>query len=163
MHAFHYEASDEAATDALGRVLAEVLPPGTTVALRGTLGAGKTRLTQAIAAAAGIDRGDVISPTFVLAREYYGRRTLYHIDAYRLEDEDEFEELGPDEYFESDGITLIEWADRVEGCLPREYVEIDIDITGSNTRRFVITAIGERYASAVGQCEELLGKKGNHG
>jgi len=156
MNGFYYDASDESATDTLGRVLADVLPPGTTIALRGTLGAGKTRLTQAIAEGAGVDRGDVISPTFVLAREYHGRRTLYHIDAYRLHDEDEFEELGPDEYFESDGITLVEWADRVAGCLPKQRVEIDIDITGPTSRRFTVTAVGDRYAAVVAQCEKRV-------
>jgi len=156
MNGFYYDAPDEAATDTLGRVLAQVLPPGTTVALLGTLGAGKTRLTQAIAVGVGIERGDVISPTFVLAREYHGERTLYHIDAYRLRDEDEFEELGPDEYFESDGITLIEWADRVEGCLPKQRVEIDIEITGPTSRRFTVMAVGDRYVPVVRQCGQRV-------
>ncbi|MEE8450512.1 MAG: tRNA (adenosine(37)-N6)-threonylcarbamoyltransferase complex ATPase subunit type 1 TsaE [Thermoguttaceae bacterium] len=156
MNGFHYDAPDEAATDALGQALADVLPPGTTVALRGTLGAGKTRLTQAIAVGMGIQRSDVISPTFVLAREYRAERTLYHIDAYRLRDEDEFEELGPDEYFESDGITVIEWADRVEGCLPKQRVQIDIEITGPTSRRFAVTAVGDRYVPAVKQCEQRV-------
>ena len=91
-----------------------MLPPGTTVALCGTLGAGKTRLVQAIAEGLGVNRRDVVSPTFVLIQEYRGRRMIYHIDAYRLRDDDEFQQLGPDEYFESDGLVLIEWADRVE-------------------------------------------------
>ncbi|MDI9443930.1 MAG: tRNA (adenosine(37)-N6)-threonylcarbamoyltransferase complex ATPase subunit type 1 TsaE, partial [Planctomycetota bacterium] len=113
-------ADCEADTARLGAWLADLLPQGSVVALVGTLGAGKTRLVQAIAEHCGIDRRDVVSPTFVLVHEYRGRRLLYHIDAYRLKDEDEFFELGPEEYFESEGITLIEWADRVEGCLPSE-------------------------------------------
>ena len=120
MPPFIFNAANEAATAALGHALADVLPPGTTVALCGTLGAGKTRLVQAIAEALGVDRRDVVSPTFVLIQEYRGRRTIYHIDAYRLRDEDEFQQLGPDEYFESDGLVLVEWADRVEGSLPRD-------------------------------------------
>ena len=59
------------------------------------------------------------SPTFVLIQEYHGRRTIYHIDAYRVRDEDEFESLGPEEYFESDGLVLVEWADRVAALLCR--------------------------------------------
>ena len=110
-----FNADDEAATATLGHALAGVLPPGTTVALCGTLGAGKTRLVQAIAEGLGVNRRDVVSPTFVLIQEYHGRRTIYHIDAYRLRDDDEFQQLGPDEYFESDGLVLIEWADRVRG------------------------------------------------
>jgi len=96
-----FDAAGEGATEALGAALAKVLPPGTTVALLGTLGAGKTRLVQAVAVACGVDPREVVSPTFVLVHEYHGRRPICHIDAYRLRDEDEFAQLGPDEFFES--------------------------------------------------------------
>ena len=119
MTSFIYNSADESATAALGAALAEVLPEGTTVALCGPLGAGKTRLVQAIAEAAGVDRGNVTSPTFVLIQEYHGRRTIYHIDAYRVRDEDEFESLGVEEYFEGDGLVLVEWADRVDAVCRR--------------------------------------------
>jgi len=151
-----YESTDESATAALGAALAEVLPDGTTVALLGTLGAGKTRLVQAIAEAGGIDRGEVLSPTFVLVHEYQGRRPIYHLDAYRIADEDEFEQLGPDEYFDGDGLTLVEWADRVEGCMPRERIEIRIEVTGEHARRFVIAATSDALGSAVEQLAERL-------
>ena len=133
----------------MGAALAEVLPDGTTVALCGTLGVGKTRLVQAIAEAAGVDRREVLSPTFVLVHEYQGRRPIYHLDAYRLRDEDEFLELGPDEYFDSDGLTLVEWADRVVGCLPKERIEIHIEVTGPRSRRFEIGAVGRRYVDVI--------------
>ena len=149
MTRFVYDADGEAATTALGAALADALPDGTTVALCGTLGAGKTRLVQAIAEACGVDRRSVVSPTFVLIQEYRGRRTLYHIDAYRIGDEDEFDQLGADEYFESDALTLVEWADRVEACLPGDRVEIRIEATGSRSRRFEITAVGERHADVI--------------
>jgi tRNA threonylcarbamoyladenosine biosynthesis protein TsaE len=149
MPPFIFNAADEAATAALGHTLADVLPPGTTVALCGTLGAGKTRLVQAVAEGLGINRRDVVSPTFVLIQEYRGRRTIYHIDAYRLRDDDEFQQLGPDEYFESDGLVLIEWADRVERSLPRDYVEIRIEVTGVASRRFEIRARGRRYEEVL--------------
>ncbi|MHB1035892.1 MAG: tRNA (adenosine(37)-N6)-threonylcarbamoyltransferase complex ATPase subunit type 1 TsaE [Pirellulales bacterium] len=146
---FVFDAADEAATDALGAALAGLLPDGAVVALCGTLGAGKTRLVQAIAAASGVDRRDVVSPTFVLAQEYRGRRPVYHLDAYRLRDEDEFLALGPDEYFDGNGISLVEWADRVERCLPRERIEVHIEVTGPTSRRFEITATGVRYAAVI--------------
>ena len=149
MSSFIYNADDESATAAFGTALAEVLPNGTTVALCGTLGAGKTRLVQAIAEAVGIDRGNVTSPTFVLIQEHHGRRTIYHFDAYRIRDEDEFDSLGPEEYFEGDGLVLVEWADRVEKCLPPERVEIHIEVTGPESRRFEVTAIGQRYAAVI--------------
>ncbi len=154
MSVWTYEASDEAATRRLGAVLAECLPDGCVVALVGTLGAGKTRLVQAIAESSGVRRGEVVSPTFVLLRQHRGRRSICHIDAYRLRDEDEFLELGPEEYFENSDLTLIEWADRVTGCLPRDYVEVRIEVSGPRARRFEIVAVGQRYRAMV----ERLGR-----
>ncbi len=160
MNRFTYNADDETATAALGAALAELLPDGTTVALCGTLGAGKTRLVQAIAQAAGIDRRRVVSPTFVLIQEYRGRRTIYHIDAYRLRDEDEFLQLGPEEYFDQrDGLVLVEWADRVENCLPAERIEIRIEVTGHESRRFQIAAIGERHVQAIKRLQAWAGNE----
>ena len=160
MNRFTFDAGDEAATDALGAALAEVLPDGTTVALCGTLGAGKTRLVQAIAAAAGIDHREVVSPTFVLIQEYHGRRTVYHLDAYRVRDEDEFLELGPEEYFESDGLTLVEWADRVAACLPHDRIEIHIEVTGTDSRRFEIVGLGDRSRRTVRRLMDQRRRKG---
>jgi tRNA threonylcarbamoyladenosine biosynthesis protein TsaE len=149
MSAFVFEAASETDTDRLGAALAALLPPGTTLALSGTLGAGKTRLVQAIAAACGIDREDVVSPTFVLCQRYQGGRTIYHLDAYRLRDDDEFRELGPEEFFESDGLTIIEWADKVADCLPDERVEIEIEVTGATARRFVVRGVGDRLSEVI--------------
>ncbi|MCU0872464.1 MAG: tRNA (adenosine(37)-N6)-threonylcarbamoyltransferase complex ATPase subunit type 1 TsaE [Pirellulaceae bacterium] len=142
MNEFTFLADNEFDTQRLGAALAKVLPPGTTVALIGTLGAGKTRLVQALAAGCGVPRETVVSPTFVLCQEYHGQRTLYHLDAYRLKDDDEFLELGPEEYFASDGITLIEWADRVLDCLPPQRLEIHIEVVGDTARQFRLAAVG---------------------
>ena len=149
-----YEARDEAGTAALGKLLADTLPDGSVVALCGTLGAGKTRLVQAIAEACGIPRASVVSPTFVLIQEYHGRRSVYHFDAYRLHDEDEFQQLGPDEYFESGGLALVEWADRVAAGLPRERLEIQIIVTGPQSRRFELQAVGSRYQELLERLRE---------
>lgn len=149
MSEFIFDAADETDTDRLGAALAGCLPPGTTVALCGTLGAGKTRLVQAIAAAYGIPREEVVSPTFVLCQRYDGTRTIYHLDAYRLKDDDEFRELGPEEFFESDGLTIVEWADKVADCLPEERVEIEIEVTGRTSRRFIVRGLNPRHAAAV--------------
>ena len=156
MKSFVYESDGEEATGRLGAALAEALPDGTAVALCGTLGAGKTRLTQAVAEALGIDRRDVLSPTFVLVQEHHGRRSLYHFDVYRVRDEDEFEALGPEEYFDRDGLVLIEWADRVAGSLPRERIEIQIEVTGPDSRRFEITAVGHRYEADVERLSNIM-------
>ncbi len=131
---FIYELPDLAATERLGQTLAKALPAGSVVALSGTLGAGKTRLVQSVAAACGIDPADVTSPTFVLCREYHGTRTIYHFDVYRLEDEDEFLELGAEEMFASEGLVFIEWAERVADFLPAERIEIELEVTSENSR-----------------------------
>jgi tRNA threonylcarbamoyladenosine biosynthesis protein TsaE len=156
MHSFTYNANSLADTDRLAAALADVLPDGVVVALGGTLGAGKTRLVRGLAAAIGISPDDVVSPTFVLCQEYRGRRTLYHFDAYRLRDEDEFLELGPEEYFEGPGITLVEWAERVAGCLPDERLEIHIEPTGEVTRTFAIEARGPRIENALEILQQRL-------
>jgi len=135
MTEFRFHATSEHDTDRLGKMLADVLPAGSVVSLIGTLGAGKTRLVQSIAAALGTPVGTVTSPTFVLVNEYReGRLPIYHFDAYRLRDEDEFLELGPEEYFEGTGITLVEWADRVASCLPVDYLTISIEVLGQTER-----------------------------
>jgi tRNA threonylcarbamoyladenosine biosynthesis protein TsaE len=76
-----------------------------------------------------------------------------------LKDDDEFLELGPEEYFESDGLTLIEWADRVENCLPTERIEIRIEVTGQQSRKFQITAIGPRYQGIPASLQDHLDRQ----
>lgn len=159
MEEFEFWARDESDTDRLGAALAEALPAGTTVALIGTLGAGKTRLVQAFAAACGVPRDKATSPTFVLVNEYHGRRPIYHIDAYRVRDEDEFIELGPEEYFESDGVTFVEWADRVADCMPADRLEIRCEPVGETQRRFAVRAVGPRLAPAVKQAAKAVGNR----
>jgi tRNA threonylcarbamoyladenosine biosynthesis protein TsaE len=144
------EAPDLAATEELGRRLGRLLFPGAVVALVGQLGAGKTHLVRAVAE--GLDVADsrvVSSPTFVLIQEYQARLPIYHFDAYRLGSPDEFHDLGVHEYFEGDGVSLVEWADRVESCLPAEQLRITITITGETSRRFVIEARGSWYEELV--------------
>ena len=159
MNDFKYQSRSEFDTDRLGAVLAELVPAGTTIALCGTLGAGKTRLVQAVAGALGVPREEVTSPTFVLVNEYVGGRLpVYHFDAYRLRDEDEFLELGPEEYFDGPGLTFVEWADRVENCLPPDFLRIDIEVTGDTERRFTISGSSSKLASLVKSLQELLGR-----
>lgn len=140
MNELVFDAADESDTDRLGAALAAMLPAGTTIALSGTLGAGKTRLVQAIAAGLGVARKDVVSPTFVLCQQYEGQRRIYHLDAYRVKDEDEFRELGVEEMFAGDAIVITEWADRVADCLPDNRLAIEIEVTGPTVRRFTLRA-----------------------
>lgn len=124
-------------TDTLGAALEHVLPDGTVIALVGTLGVGKTRFVQAVAQSAGVDPECVTSPTFVLIQEYRtGKRPIFHFDAYRLKNDEEFWELGPEEYFDGGGLTFVEWADLVENCMPLDVLEIHITQTGETSRHF---------------------------
>ena len=150
MHELVYDAADEQGTERLGAASRRAAG-GNRCRSAGHAGAGKTRLVQAIAAACGVERADVVSPTFVLCATYCGNRTIHHLDAYRLRDEDEFREFGADELFASDALTIIEWADKVAGCLPEERLEIDIDVTGPNARLFTLRASGERMQAALEQ------------
>lgn len=142
-----FASESEQDTERLGRALAATLPAGSAVALNGTLGAGKTRLVQAIAAALGIEQGAVVSPTFVLLQEYHGQKSIYHVDAYRIRDDDEFLQLGMEEYFASGGLVFIEWAERVARCLPSDSLEIKIEVTGEATRQFTIRGTEATIAS----------------
>lgn len=156
---FTFRAASLDDTDRFGAALAKFLPDGTTVCLSGTLGAGKTRLVQAIAAACGIDRADVVSPTFVLCQHYLGTRQFNHLDAYRIRDDDEFLELGVDEMFASDGITLVEWGKRVRDCLPPDRVEIQIEVLGETEREFRLALVGDTSPNLSRELQNDLGSK----
>jgi tRNA threonylcarbamoyladenosine biosynthesis protein TsaE len=145
-------------TDRFGAALASVLPNGTTVCLSGTLGAGKTRLVRAIAAACGIDPENVVSPTFVLCSHYSGSRQFNHLDAYRINDDDEFLELGVDEMFASDGITFVEWGERVRDCLPRDRIDILIEVLGETGREFQVTFVGDIPAGLLDAMQNAMGE-----
>ena len=141
---------DLAATEALGRRLAGLLFPGAVVALIGPLGAGKTHLVRAVAEGLGVaDKRVVTSPTFVLIQEYAGRLPVYHFDAYRLRGEADFFDLGVHEYFEGDGVCLVEWADRAVGALPSERLQVRLTVVGETARRALVEGIGPRYEALV--------------
>lgn len=146
-----FDSGSEGETARLGTMLADVFEPGLVVALVGNLGAGKTRLVRAIAEAAGVDRREINSPTFVLVHEYQGRWPIYHFDTYRLEGADEFAALGAEEYFAAPGISLVEWADRVASLLPSDHLRIAIRATGEATREFEFSATGPLSQRVVGR------------
>jgi tRNA threonylcarbamoyladenosine biosynthesis protein TsaE len=176
--ALKFLAKNESDTDRFAAALAGVLPAGVVVALSGTLGAGKTRLVQAVAKAAGVDPSQVVSPTFVLVHEYHTAARhpnppdhqprvqqtplpqpppiIYHLDAYRIRDDDEFLQLGPEEFFQSNGWTFIEWADRVADCLPKDYMRIEIAVRGHNERQITTESVGPRYKETVAALSHAL-------
>jgi len=111
------------------------------IALVGGLGAGKTVFVKGLARGLGVRPAhEVTSPTFVLITEYPGRLTLYHVDAYRLEGAADFEALGADEILFGDGVCVIEWADRLAGCLPEDRLEVALAVEGPLSRRLALSA-----------------------
>lgn len=129
-----------------GRRLGQLLQASDVVALRGDLGAGKTCFVQGVSIGAGVrERSQITSPTFTLIQEYCGRLPIYHFDVYRLNREEDLYELGFEEYFYGEGITLIEWAERIPSCLPDEHLAIYLHIAPDLTRRIRLTAVGNRY------------------
>jgi tRNA threonylcarbamoyladenosine biosynthesis protein TsaE len=138
------------ATEDFGRQLAAVLFRGSVVAMIGELGAGKTLLVRSIASALGVKNDRLVtSPTFVLVQEYMGRWPVFHFDAYRLRSPSEFLDLGIEEYYDAGGVCLIEWADRVERCLPTDYLRIRLDVLGETSRRITLEGFGTPYTALV--------------
>ena len=145
-----FDISGLSATDRLGQLLAQHLPDGSVIALVGTLGAGKTKLVQAVAKYTGNAEETISSPTFVLLHEYTdGDRPIYHFDAYRLDSADEFRRLSPDDYFEDTGLTFVEWADKFPEVLPAHHLEVRIEPLGETSRRIHILGHGDEYEAVV--------------
>jgi tRNA threonylcarbamoyladenosine biosynthesis protein TsaE len=139
-----WEATSEAGTAAFAEALAQLVGPGTVLAVDGDLGSGKTRFAQAFAAAIGV-QGIVNSPTYTIIKEYEGDRLpFYHMDVYRLS-LSEADELGLDEYFHGEGVTLVEWASIIEPILPLERMHILFETTGPRSRKIICKPVGQKY------------------
>ena len=121
-----------AATEAAGERLGATLGPGAVVALTGELGAGKTSFVQ------GLVRGLGASPTFVLVNEYAGRVPIHHVDAYRTESMTELMDLGLLEMIGGDGVTIVEWADKLTPLLPPDAIHVHITGVGDELRTITI-------------------------
>lgn len=122
-------------TREIGRYLGKIAPAGTVLALNGELGAGKTVFAQGVGA--GLEVGETVnSPSYVLMNLYRGRLEFYHFDFYRLTEEEELLELGLEEYFYGEGLTLIEWADKFPHVLPPDRLEIEIRKDYRDVERF---------------------------
>jgi len=135
-----------------GKGIGSRLLPGDVVALVGELGAGKTQFIKGMATGVGVGKPTYISsPSFTLINEYPGRIPFYHIDLFRLEWEKEAEELGLEDYFQGEGITAIEWADKIPALLPKEMLLIHIAYTGKNTRSIELIGKGKRYLNLIDQ------------
>ncbi len=125
----------------LGARFAAVLGPGTVLALYGALGTGKTHFVKGLARSLGIVPAEVRSPTFTILSVYdEGERPLYHFDAYRVQNPDEFVELGFEDYVHGEGITCIEWAGRITDLLPPDTIHLQLHHLAPSKRRITLDA-----------------------
>ena len=124
-------------TFAVGTKIAPLLSGGSVIALEGNLGSGKTCLAKGIASGLGVTE-NLTSPTYTIISEYSGSPALYHIDAYRLNNDEDFENIGGSEIVNSDGISIVEWSDKIKKSLPENTITITIKITGPSSRSILI-------------------------
>ena len=140
----------EIETKTLARKLAQLLRPNSVITLTGDLGVGKTTFTKGLGEALGIKR-TINSPTFTIVKSYHAEIPLHHIDAYRLEDSEE--DIGFDDYFFDQAITVVEWPQFIDSFLPKERLEISIERLDEESRLFKLNPIGLYYEKV---CEELV-------
>lgn len=135
-------------TKELAEAIAKLADAGYVIALNGDLGAGKTTFSQAFAKAIGVQE-IVNSPTFTIIKEYKGTELpFYHMDVYRLSIE-EADELGLDDYFYGDGVTIVEWASLIEEIMPPQYLDLYIRVIDEQKRVVSIQAKGSRYIAGL--------------
>ncbi len=137
-------------TQRLGMLLGTLAQPGDVILLDGDLGAGKTAFTQGIGRGLGID-ATINSPTFTILKEYQGRLPLYHFDLYRIDDPEEMASLGFDDYFDGDGVCVVEWAERGEepgaasaSPWPGRWLRVSFTRLSPDARALRLSAVGER-------------------
>ncbi len=144
-------------TIALGERLARHFKKGDIVCLQGDLGAGKTTFIKGVAKGLKIASEKVNSPTFVLMNAYQGRLPagqaglpLYHFDLYRLENTGEIGAIGYEEFLYGDGVSVIEWAERLGTLTPKEYLRVELKHKGENERSIKVSAVGKKYHEYLG-------------
>lgn len=142
MKSVQFETGSDEETRAVGRQLALMLPTRGVVSLVGNLGAGKTTLTKGIVEGRGAAREeDVSSPTYTLIHEYGDPVSVYHVDLYRLETEEQVRRLGLEELFDKPALVLIEWGERFPDLLPSDRIEIRISPGQDDQRRIEVASV----------------------
>jgi tRNA threonylcarbamoyladenosine biosynthesis protein TsaE len=142
-------------THELGRALGAIANPGDVFLLTGTLGVGKTCLTQGIAAGLGITE-QPRSPTFVLVTEHMGRLPLYHMDLYRLDNVTEVMDLGLDEYLFGDGVSVVEWADKAPEVFPLDHLAVHLEEVSETHRGITINVMGPNAFASLQRITDSL-------
>ena len=134
-------------TKGLGKTIGSQLVPGDVVALIGELGTGKTCFTQGLAIGLGVDRNvPVVSPSFTIINEYPGSIPLYHFDFYRIDNIPQVFDLGYEEYFFGEGVTVIEWGEKVDSVLPEKHIKVQLSFQNDDVREIKISGLGKRIS-----------------
>lgn len=123
----------------LGESIGQVLEAGMILCLSGDLGTGKTTLTKSIAVSLGVEEY-VTSPSYTIVNEYEGKYPVYHFDVYRINEIEELYEIGYEEYFFGNGVTIIEWASMIMDLIPDDAFKVEIERLDDSVRKFVISA-----------------------
>jgi tRNA threonylcarbamoyladenosine biosynthesis protein TsaE len=136
-----YISRSEAETEALGQRLAAALPEGgAVIAMYGELGAGKTAFVRGLARGLGAE-GRVVSPTFTIVNEYYGKRDLFHFDMYRLHSADELFDIGWEDYLAREGVCAVEWSENVPGAFDGSEIRVTIEKTSDTGRKITVEGV----------------------
>lgn len=144
---YRFTSRSEMDTSELAQNIESEKFPGMVICLNGELGSGKTLFVKAFAKALGIE-DEITSPTFNIIKEYLdGEMELYHMDVYRAEDN--YESIGIEDYFNRNGVSIIEWADMISDILPEERLDLNFQIAGENTRIITLVPHGEKYEELV--------------
>jgi tRNA threonylcarbamoyladenosine biosynthesis protein TsaE len=155
----HTASAEE--TRRLGRCIGAACRGNEVILLEGDLGSGKTTLAQGLAAGLGI-AAPVISPTFIVLREYAGRLSLYHFDFYRLAGTERAIDLEFEQYLEAGGVCVMEWPSCAPEMVPAEHLRLELSVSGSSDRTIVLRGIGDRHrdvAAAARACWESGGER----
>jgi tRNA threonylcarbamoyladenosine biosynthesis protein TsaE len=145
----HLATATPEETRELGGSIATVLRAGDLVSLTGDLGAGKTTFVQGAASGLGVTE-PILSPTFMLVREYRGSVPIYHLDVYRLERIQDVMDLGFEEMADRQGVVFVEWGDAIEAMLPPEHIQVEITMPDdSEGRRMELTWYGRSWAARI--------------
>jgi len=141
-------------TKKLGRAISKLVKPGDLLAFYGELGTGKTCFIQGVSE--GLEVKDyVTSPSFTIINEYQGKIPVYHFDLFRLSNIEEILDLGYEEYFYGEGLTVIEWAEKIEKLLPKEYLKIDIKFKNCYERTISLIPQGERFNKSLKELTKI--------
>ncbi len=141
-------------TQQIGKIIGRCLDKGDVLCLDGDLGVGKTSLTQFIAREFGVDEY-ITSPTFTIIKEYEGRLPFYHMDVYRLDSSDDMHDLGYEEYIYSEGVTVIEWSEKIKEILPEERININIKRVDDNSRILYIDGRGKTLDKLIRELNKI--------